>query len=122
MLSTDPKLRAAADDWLFENEPLHSSMLRTSVSPNIFAGGYRSNVIPSEAKATLDVRALPDEDPVKFLEQVKKVVNDPAVDVHFTGAEHAAGVGVRRAARLRAVQGARSGGDARSTTRSRCRR
>ena len=36
VLSTDPKVRAAADDWLFENEPRHSSMLRTSVSPNIF--------------------------------------------------------------------------------------
>ena len=102
----------AADDWLFENEPRHSSMLRTSVSPNIFTGGYRSNVIPSEAKATLDVRALPDEDPAKFLEQVKQVVNDPAVDVRFTGAERAPGVGRRRAARLRGVQGARGRGDA----------
>jgi acetylornithine deacetylase/succinyl-diaminopimelate desuccinylase-like protein len=83
VLSTDPKIRAAADDWLFENEPRHSSMLRTSVSPNIFAGGYRSNVIPSEAKATLDVRALPDEDPAKFLEQVKRVVDDPNVEVRF---------------------------------------
>jgi acetylornithine deacetylase/succinyl-diaminopimelate desuccinylase-like protein len=83
VLSTDPKVRKAADDWLFENEPRHSSMLRTSVSPNIFTGGYRSNVIPSEAKATLDVRMLPDEDPVKFLEQVKQVVNDPAVEVKF---------------------------------------
>jgi acetylornithine deacetylase/succinyl-diaminopimelate desuccinylase-like protein len=83
VLSTDPKLRAAADDWLFENEPTHSSMLRTSVSPNIFSGGYRSNVIPSEATATLDVRALPDEDAVAFLAQVKAVVNDPAVDVRF---------------------------------------
>jgi acetylornithine deacetylase/succinyl-diaminopimelate desuccinylase-like protein len=85
VLSTDPNVRRAADDWLLENEPRHSSMLRTSVSPNIFTGGYRSNVIPSEAKATLDVRALPDEDPAKFLEQVKRVVNDPAVDVRFTG-------------------------------------
>ena len=59
-------------------------MLRTSVSPNIIAAGYRLNVIPSEAKATLDVRMLPDEDPAKFLEQVKKVVNDPAVEVRFT--------------------------------------
>jgi acetylornithine deacetylase/succinyl-diaminopimelate desuccinylase-like protein len=83
VLSADPKVRAAADDWLFENEPLHSSMLRTSVSPNIFTGGYRSNVIPSEAKATLDVRMLPDEDPAKFLEQVTRVINDPAVDVRF---------------------------------------
>ena len=32
----------AADDWLFENEPRHASMLRTSVSPNIIQGGYRS--------------------------------------------------------------------------------
>jgi acetylornithine deacetylase/succinyl-diaminopimelate desuccinylase-like protein len=83
VLSTDPKSKAA-DDWL-PNEPRHSSMLRTWVSPNIFTGGYRSNVIPSEAKATLDVRALPDEDPAKFLEQVKQVVNDPAVEVRFTG-------------------------------------
>ena len=83
VLSTDPKLRAAADDWLFENEPLHSSMLRTSVSPNIFTGGYRFNVIPSEAKATLDVRMLPDEDPTKFLDAVKRVVDDPAVEVRF---------------------------------------
>jgi acetylornithine deacetylase/succinyl-diaminopimelate desuccinylase-like protein len=83
VLSTDPKVRAAADDWLFENEPRHSSMLRTSVSPNIFNGGYRSNVIPSEAKATLDVRMLPDEDQAKFLEQVKRVVNDPDVEVRF---------------------------------------
>jgi acetylornithine deacetylase/succinyl-diaminopimelate desuccinylase-like protein len=83
-LSTDPKARSAADNWLFEHEPRHSSMLRTSVSPNIFTGGYRSNVIPSEAKATLDVRMLPDEDPAKFLEQAKAVVNDPAVDVRFT--------------------------------------
>jgi acetylornithine deacetylase/succinyl-diaminopimelate desuccinylase-like protein len=83
--STDPKLRKAADDWLLENEPRHDSMLRTSVSPNIFQGGYRSNVIPSEAKATLDVRALPDEDPVKFLALVKQVIADPAVDVRYTG-------------------------------------
>jgi len=85
VLSPDPGVRKAADDWLFENEPRHSSMLRTSVSPNIFTGGYRSNVIPSEAKATLDVRALPDENPAKFLEEVKRVVNDPAVEVRYTG-------------------------------------
>ncbi|HEX7138351.1 MAG TPA: M20/M25/M40 family metallo-hydrolase [Vicinamibacterales bacterium] len=84
VLSPDPGVARAADDWLYENEPRHSSMLRTSVSPNIFQGGYRSNVIPSEAKATLDVRMVPDEDRDAFLEQVKKTVNDPAVDVHFT--------------------------------------
>ncbi len=108
VLSADPKVRAAADDWLFEHEPQHSSMLRTSVSPNIFDGGYRFNVIPSEAKATLDVRMLPDEEPAKFLEQVKTIVNDPAVEARFRLAEYAAG-GCRGARRLRTVQGDRSG-------------
>ncbi len=84
VLSPDPKVQRAADDWLFEHEPRNSSKLRTSVSPNIFQGGYRSNVIPSEAKATLDVRMVPDEDRAAFLEQLKKIVNDPAVDVHYT--------------------------------------
>jgi acetylornithine deacetylase/succinyl-diaminopimelate desuccinylase-like protein len=83
ILSPDPKVARAADEWLLENEPRHDSMLRTSVSPNIFQGGYRSNVIPSEAKATLDVRMVPDEDPAAFLAQVKAIVNDPAVDVRF---------------------------------------
>ena len=85
VLSLDPKVSGPADDWLLDNEPPHASMLRTSVSPNIIQGGYRNNVIPSEARATLDVRMTPDENPERFLEQVKKVVNDPSVDVVFNG-------------------------------------
>jgi acetylornithine deacetylase/succinyl-diaminopimelate desuccinylase-like protein len=83
VLSTDPKARAAADEWIHDNEPQHSSMLRTSISPNIFTGGYRSNVIPSEAKATLDVRMVPDEDPAAFLQAVKRIIDDPAVEARF---------------------------------------
>jgi acetylornithine deacetylase/succinyl-diaminopimelate desuccinylase-like protein len=83
VLSSDPTVQMAADDWLFEHEPRHSSMLRTSASPNIITGGYRSNVIPSEAKATLDVRMLPDEDPDRFLDAMKRVVNDSAVEVRY---------------------------------------
>jgi acetylornithine deacetylase/succinyl-diaminopimelate desuccinylase-like protein len=56
-------------------------MLHTSVSPNIINAGYQVNVIPSEATATLDVRALPDEDMPAFLELIKKIIADPAVEV-----------------------------------------
>jgi len=83
ILSLDPKKRDAADEYFLANEPRHASMIRTSVSPNIFTGGYRINLIPSEAKANLDVRTLPDENPASFLEEVKKVVNDPAIEVKF---------------------------------------
>lgn len=85
IVSADTKVAAAAADWLWKNEPRHASMARTSVSPNIFTGGYRSNVIPSEATARLDVRMVPSEDPQALLAQVTKAINDPDVEVKFAG-------------------------------------
>lgn len=85
LLSPDPKVAGAAADWLFANEPRHASMARTSVSPTLFTGGYRSNVIPSEAKARLDVRMLPGENHDALLAEIRKAINDPAVDVQFAG-------------------------------------
>ena len=79
----DPKKIDAVDAYFRKNEPRHASMLRTSVSPNIVQAGYRVNVIPSEAIATLDVRALQDENMPAFLEAIRKVVNDPSVEVRF---------------------------------------
>jgi acetylornithine deacetylase/succinyl-diaminopimelate desuccinylase-like protein len=70
-----------AQEHFANNEPRTNSMLRTSVSPNILTGGYQVNVIPSEATATLDVRALPDEDMAKFIEQLRAVIADPTVEV-----------------------------------------
>lgn len=83
VVSGDPKAIDAADEWFLTNEPRTASTLRTSVSPTILNGGYRVNVIPSEAKATLDVRALPDEDPAKFLDIVRGVIGDPSIEVAY---------------------------------------
>ena len=77
----DPKKSAAAREYLAEHEPGHYSMLHTSISPNIISGGFQVNVIPSEATATLDIRALPDEDMPTFFELMKQVINDPAVEI-----------------------------------------
>jgi acetylornithine deacetylase/succinyl-diaminopimelate desuccinylase-like protein len=83
VIGADAAHTAAADQYLAEHEPRHAAMVRTSVSPNIIQGGYRLNVIPSEAKASLDVRLLPDEDPVRFLEVIRGLINDPAVQVDY---------------------------------------
>jgi acetylornithine deacetylase/succinyl-diaminopimelate desuccinylase-like protein len=76
----------AADRYFQEHEPRTASMLRTSVAPTILGGGYRFNVIPSDAKATIDVRRLPDEDPNAFVQAVRNVINDPAIDVTISTA------------------------------------
>jgi acetylornithine deacetylase/succinyl-diaminopimelate desuccinylase-like protein len=83
VLNPDPKTSKAAADWMLDNEPNHWSMLHTSLVPTIVDGGFRYNVIPSEAKATIDVRLHPDEDQAGFLDQVRKVVNDPNVEVRW---------------------------------------
>jgi acetylornithine deacetylase/succinyl-diaminopimelate desuccinylase-like protein len=77
----DPATVAAADAYFLANEPRHASMLRSSLSPTIFNGGYRINVIPSEATASVDFRALPDEDIPAFLQAIRGVINDPSVEV-----------------------------------------
>ena len=58
-----------------------NSMLRTSIVPTIIRGGFRENVIPAEAEATLDVRALPDENIDQLVETLRKLINDPEVKI-----------------------------------------
>ncbi len=69
----------AVQQKIRETNMLYNSMLRTSIAPTIIKGGFRSNVIPAEAEATLDIRALPDENMPAFLARMREVVNDPAI-------------------------------------------
>ena len=77
----NPATAPAPDHYLAANEPRRYSMLHTSVVPTMLKAGTGVNVIPSEAQATLDIRALPGEDIPAFYEQMKRVVADPAVRI-----------------------------------------
>jgi acetylornithine deacetylase/succinyl-diaminopimelate desuccinylase-like protein len=78
---TNPARTAAIQGYLAEHEPSHYSMLRTSVVPTVLKAGFRMNVIPTEAEATIDVRALPDEDIPGFFAELQRVIGDPAVKI-----------------------------------------
>ena len=77
----NPATAPAADHYLAANEPRRYSMLHTSVVPTMLKAGTGVNVIPSEAQATLDIRALPGEDIPAFYEQMKRLIADPAVRI-----------------------------------------
>ena len=83
MLSSNSATVLATDRYFQANQPALAAIVRTSISPTIVNSGYRVNVIPSEAKATLDVRMLPGEDTVAFLATVRRVINDPAISVAY---------------------------------------
>ena len=78
---TDPARTVAIQRYLAENEPMRYSMLRTSVVPTILKAGFRMNVIPSEAEATIDVRMAPGEDDKAFFEAMRKQIGDAAVKI-----------------------------------------
>jgi acetylornithine deacetylase/succinyl-diaminopimelate desuccinylase-like protein len=71
----------AVQQKLHEIQPGYYSMLRTSIVPTMINGGFRANVIPAEAEARLDVRALPDEDMTSLKAQLAKLIRDPQVDI-----------------------------------------
>jgi acetylornithine deacetylase/succinyl-diaminopimelate desuccinylase-like protein len=77
----NPRTAEAAERYLAEHEPQAYSMLRTSVVPTMLKAGVGANVIPSEAEATLDIRALPDENIAKFYAEMGKIINDPQVKI-----------------------------------------
>lgn len=70
----------ATQERLLADQPLYYAMLHTTISPTIINGGFRSNVIPAVATATIDIRALPQEKIGEFYAAMKKVINDPAVE------------------------------------------
>ncbi len=59
-------------------------MLRTGISPTIIEGGIRSNVIPRDAKATLNIRTLPGQSIDSTVARLQRAVGDPRVTFTIT--------------------------------------
>ncbi|MBI5595029.1 MAG: M20/M25/M40 family metallo-hydrolase [Elusimicrobia bacterium] len=89
-----PELSSAFDDLLAEDEervergaealrenPYYNAMVTDSLSPTLLSAGVRENVLPSEARANLNARLLPDTDPRAFLEELRSAVEDSGVSV-----------------------------------------
>jgi acetylornithine deacetylase/succinyl-diaminopimelate desuccinylase-like protein len=64
--------------------PVFDAVLRTGISPTLVSGGIRSNVIPTEAVATLNVRTLPGQSIDSVVARLRRAVNDPMVELTIT--------------------------------------
>ena len=63
--------------------PTFDALLRAGVSPTMVVGGTRSNVIPTEVVATLDVRTLPGQSIDAVVRRLREVVADPMVTLEI---------------------------------------
>lgn len=82
LTGTDPAAVAAADRQI-SKDPLMHAIIRNTMAPVIIDGGFRSNVIPGSAEATLNVRVIPGADPREIVATLQKVVDDPAITVRL---------------------------------------
>jgi acetylornithine deacetylase/succinyl-diaminopimelate desuccinylase-like protein len=61
--------------------PVFDAVLRTGISATLVGGGIRTNVIPTEATAKLNIRTLPGQSIDAVVARLRRVVNDSLVDV-----------------------------------------
>jgi len=78
----DPEGVARADREI-SRDPLLHAFLHNTIAPTLLDGGFRVNVIPGSAQATLNVRLIPGTDPHALVDRIRAVVDDPRVTVQL---------------------------------------
>ena len=64
--------------------PVFDAVLRTGISATIVSAGIRTNVIPTEATAWLNVRTLPGDSIDGVVERLRAAIDDPQVEITVT--------------------------------------
>jgi acetylornithine deacetylase/succinyl-diaminopimelate desuccinylase-like protein len=88
-----PPARVAAIDALLANPadaaaldrlrdvPLLNAQVHSTCPATLVQGGQSESALPMGARATIQCRLLPDEEPAEVLATLRRVVDDPAVEV-----------------------------------------
>ena len=76
---TPAQVKAA--DKIVSKDPLLHAIMRNTFAPVIMQGGFRSNVIPGSASATVNMRLIPGTKPQAMIDLLTRVVNDPRVTI-----------------------------------------
>jgi acetylornithine deacetylase/succinyl-diaminopimelate desuccinylase-like protein len=74
--------------------------MRNTFAPVFLKAGFRGNVIPGSAEATLNLRIIPGTDLQKFIADISKALDDPRVEVSLPSGDTPEGQRVRRFLKL----------------------
>jgi len=77
----DDAAKAKRADAVVSRDPLLHSLVRNTMAPVIIQGGFRANVIPGSAQATINLRMVPGSNPAAFVETLKKIVGDSTIEM-----------------------------------------
>ena len=71
----------AAARRLSASSPFYNAMLRTTCVPTLLDGGHAENALPQTARATINCRVLPEEQPADVMQTLVRAIADPQVEV-----------------------------------------
>ncbi|HVH07132.1 MAG TPA: M20 family peptidase [Myxococcota bacterium] len=77
----DPVLRAA-----LRREPPQAAMLHTTTAPTMLQAGVKDNVLPTEARATVNFRILPGDSVASVTEHARRAIADPGIELRARAA------------------------------------
>jgi acetylornithine deacetylase/succinyl-diaminopimelate desuccinylase-like protein len=83
------RLRARRADAIIGRDPLLHSLVRNTIAPVIIQGGFRANVIPGSASATVNLRLIPGSDLNAFLATLRTVVGDTTIEIKASAPTYA---------------------------------
>ncbi|RMG83153.1 MAG: M20/M25/M40 family metallo-hydrolase, partial [Bacteroidetes bacterium] len=63
-----------------------NALIRTTIAPTLLQAGFKDNVLPTQAQATINFRILPGETIQTVIEYVEKIIDDPRVQVEIADA------------------------------------
>ncbi len=81
---TAAQVRSA--DSAVSKDPLLHAIMRNTMAPVIMSGGFRANVIPGSATATVNLRLIPGTDPREIVKLMERLIADPRVTVRLAAA------------------------------------
>ena len=78
-----------ANRWLFEpvitgiyeKTGSGNALVRTTTAPTIFNAGIKDNILPQNAKATVNFRIMPGESSSSVLARVQELIQDPRIQI-----------------------------------------
>lgn len=70
--------------WIL-SEPERNALLRNTVTPTVLTGSDKTNNIPQQASAELDIRLLPDQDTTAFRKELERIIADPKITLESIG-------------------------------------
>lgn len=70
---------------LVRENPIHAKMLSSTCVATLLSAGTKVNALPTEARASVNCRLLPDESVQDMHKLLTQIIHDPEIEIRFDG-------------------------------------